>query len=274
MTGGTSFVPVKSLGLPYDDMNSLIAGLTEDEKKLLSRAPESNGALDISRIKLLAPIPRPLQDVICLGLNYTEHAKEAGAYSEMFSGGKEKSIYFSKRVNRAAAHGEKVSCHREVTAKVDYESELAVILGKDAYQVPPEKVREYVFGYTVLNDMTARDLQNAHKQWYFGKSLDGFTPMGPCILTADETDYPPSLAIGSTVNGQLRQNGNTKDMIHGIDEVVSELSMGMTLKAGTIIATGTPKGVAMGMGEDHFLNEGDVVCCFIEKIGELSITLC
>ncbi len=273
MTGETSFVPVKSLGLAYEDMNSLIAGLSEDERMLLNKACESNGVLDISRVKLLSPIPRPLQDVLCLGLNYTDHAIEAGAYSEQFTGGKEKAIYFSKRVNEAVPHGGTVSCHREVTAKVDYESELAVIIGKDACRVPPEKVRDYVFGYTVLNDMTARDLQNGHKQWYFGKSLDGFTPIGPCILTADETDYPPRLAIGSTVNGQLRQNGNTGDLIHGIDEIVSELSMGMTLKAGTIIATGTPKGVAMGMGEDHFLKEGDVVCCFIEKIGELTVTL-
>ena len=121
--------------------------------------------------------------------------------------------------------------------------------------------------------MSARDLQTEHKQWYFGKSLDGFCPMGPCITTADSVSYPPALKITSTVNGQLRQNGNTNMFIHDIDEVVSELSQGMTLKKGTIIATGTPKGVAMGMEKPEFLKKGDVIVCEIEAIGKLTNTI-
>ncbi len=266
-------VPVKALGLAYEDMNSLIRGLSDEERSKLAAACSCPETLEISSVHVLSPIPRPLQDVICLGLNYVEHAKEAGKYSESFAGGKEKAIYFSKRVNEAVPHGGTVSCFSDLTKKVDYEAELAVIIGKDAFRVGAGEVKDYIFGYTVFNDMTSRDLQTSHKQWYFGKSLDGFTPMGPCIATADEFAYPPCLAISSTVNGQLRQNGNTGDMIHDIGEIVSELSQGMTLKAGTVIATGTPKGVAMGMGGDNFLRPGDVVSCFIEGIGELTVTM-
>ena len=128
-------------------------------------------------------------------------------------------------------------------------------------------------GYTVVNDMTARDLQTNHKQWYFGKSLDGFCPMGPVIVTKDEIPFPPALKIQSYVNGELRQDSNTDQMIYDIPFVISELSKGMTLKAGTIIATGTPKGVAMGMEKPRFLQSGDRIVCRIEKIGDLENTV-
>ena len=140
-----------------------------------------------------------------------------------------------------------IEAHTDLVQKLDYECELAVVLGKDAKDVPAGQTKDYVFGYTILNDVSARDVQTAHKQWYFGKSLDGFTPMGPCIVTADEFDtYPPALPIRSRVNGELRQDSNTKLQIFDIDHVIHELSQGMTLKAGTIIATGTPAGVGMG----------------------------
>ena len=152
--------------------------------------------------------------------------------------------------------------------------ELAVVLGKDAKDVPAGQTKDYVFGYTILNDVSARDVQTAHKQWYFGKSLDGFTPMGPCIVTADEFDsYPPALPIRSRVNGELRQDSNTKLQIFDIDHVIHELSQGMTLKAGTIIATGTPAGVGMGMDPPQFLHPGDTVQCEIEGIGTLTNTV-
>ena len=130
-------------------------------------------------------------------------------------------------------------------------------------------MKNYIFGYTVINDVSARTLQTRHKQWYFGKSLDGFLPMGPCIVTAEEFPYPPRLSIQSRVNGELRQDSSTELMIFGIDHVVSELSAGMTLKAGTIIATGTPAGVGMGFDPPRFLKPGDVVECSIEGIGTL-----
>ena len=132
---------------------------------------------------------------------------------------------------------------------------------------------DYIFGYTVLNDVSARLLQTTHKQWYFGKSLDGFTPMGPCITTADEIAFPPKLTISAHVNGELRQNSTTDLLITGIADIIAELSSGMTLLPGTIIATGTPSGVGMGFDPPKFLRSGDEVECTIEKIGTLKNTV-
>jgi 2-keto-4-pentenoate hydratase/2-oxohepta-3-ene-1,7-dioic acid hydratase in catechol pathway len=144
-----------------------------------------------------------------------------------------------------------------------------VIIGRDAYGVPEAEARKYIFGYSVVNDVSARNVQTRHQQWYFGKSLDGFFPMGPCIVTAEEIDYPPCLGIRSYVNGELRQDSNTGLLIFGIDHVISELSMGMTLKAGTIISMGTPAGVGMGFNPPRFLKPGDQVICEIDHIGKI-----
>ena len=228
--------------------------------------------LPLERVRLLAPIPRPEQDVICLGINYFDHAKE----SEAVAGKGVKApdtfpIYFSKRVTRAVPDGDPIEAHTDLVKKLDYECELAVVLGKDARDVPAGQTRDYIFGYTILNDVSARDVQTAHKQWYFGKSLDGFTPIGPYIVTADAfADYPPRLGIRSFVNGEKRQDSNTALQIFDIDHVIAELSQGMTLKAGTIIATGTPAGVGMGMDPPQFLKPGDVVRCEIDGIGTLT----
>src|SRR5665648_310160 len=140
-------------------------------------------------------------------------------------------------------------------------------------KVSKEDVKDYVFGYTILNDISARDLQVSHKQWYFGKSLDNFTPIGPWIVTADEIAYPPALNIRSKINGELRQNSNTNMLITSIDDVIFELTKGMTLDAGTIIAMGTPSGVGLGFVPPKFLKPGDVVECEIESIGVLSNTI-
>ena len=153
--------------------------------------------------------------------------------------------------------------------RLDYEAELAVIIGKTAKNVPAEQAEEYIFGYTVLNDVSARVLQTSHKQWYFGKSLDGFTPMGPAIVTADEIPFPPKLRISACVNGEVRQDSTTDLLITGIADIIAELSSGMTLLPGTIIATGTPAGVGMGFDPPKFLKSGDTVECSIEGIGTL-----
>ncbi len=230
--------------------------------------------IPLEDVRLLAPIPHPDQDIICLGMNYTEHAEEAFGYSrQAFSSDREIPVFFSKRATYCQGSGEPIPLHGDLTRRLDYEVELAVILGRDARNVPEGEVESHIFGYTIVNDVSARDLQTRHKQWYFGKSLDGFCPMGPCIVTRDEIPYPPALAISATVNGELRQNSNTRMLIHGIGEIVSTLSRGMLLKAGTIIATGTPKGVAMGMKEPAFLRRGDRVACEIEKIGRLENTI-
>lgn len=261
--------------LAFGDMNELILGYTDAVKAKLAQLAENRdtlagAAVAVDEVKLLAPIVRPRQDVVCLGINYDAHAQEAGRFSdEAFGGERPYTIYFSKRVSRATATGEAVPAYEGLVDSLDYEAELGVILGRDAKGVTKENARDYVFGYTVINDISARNLQTRHKQWYLGKSLDGFTPMGPCIVTADEIGDEQSLDISSRVNGELRQSSNTRYMIQTVAGAISELSQGMTLEAGTIIATGTPAGVGMGMTPPCFLKHGDRVVCEIEKIGRL-----
>ena len=223
----------------------------------------------LADVELLAPIPRPRQDVICLGINYKAHADEAAGYDAAFVKEKPIPIYFSKRVCEAVAPGGMIQSHPGLVERLDYEVELAVIIGKTAKNVPAAQATDYIFGYTILNDVSARVLQTAHKQWYFGKSLDGFTPIGPCIVTADEIAFPPALPIRARVNGELRQDSTTDLLITGIADIIAELSSGMTLLPGTIIATGTPSGVGMGFDPPRFLKSGDVVECEIEGIGVL-----
>lgn len=256
--------------LPFVNMNDLIAKSNLPE--LMRQYRHWNGPkISIRDIKLLAPIPEPQQDVICLGVNYAAHAEEAARFqAEAFLQDRPYAIYFSKRVHRMVAPGEEIQGHFDMVDALDYETELAFIIGKNARNVSEEAARDYILGYTILNDISARNLQTNHKQWYFGKSLDGFTPMGPWIVTADEFDFPPKLNIMTRVNGELRQNSNTSLLLYGIAHIICELSRGMTLKAGTIVATGTPSGVGMGMDPPVFLKLGDQVECEIEGIGVLS----
>lgn len=273
---GKGIAPIEGCNLPYHTMNELIANITEYEMSFLKRiSHEYHDLVPLDEVELCAPIPCPKQDVICLGLNYADHRKNAEKFSkEAFHAEQnDPAVYFSKRVSVSSGDGSDIYLPQNLSKQYDYEAELGVILAKDAYCVKAEDAQEYIFGYTVINDMTARDVQLAHKQWYFGKSLDGFTPMGPCITTADEFSYPPVLSIESRVNGQLRQHGSTKNMIHTISEIIAELSQGMTLKAGTIISTGTPKGTAMEGKEPVFLKPGYVVECTIQGIGTLTNTM-
>ena len=257
--------------LPYPDMQSIIEAPRE---ALTAAAGTSIGSIPLSEVTLLAPIPHPRQDVICLGINYHAHAEEAARYSaEAFTKERPIPIYFSKRVTEAVPPEGFIESHPGLVERLDYEVELAVIIGKTARAVKAEDAADYIFGYTVLNDVSARLLQTTHKQWYFGKSLDGFTPIGPCITTADEISFPPALKISARVNGELRQDATTDLLITGIPAIIKELSSGMTLLPGTIIATGTPAGVGMGFDPPKFLSPGDVVECSIEKIGTLRNTV-
>nr|WP_330377692.1 fumarylacetoacetate hydrolase family protein [Cellulosilyticum ruminicola] len=205
-----------------------------------------------------------------MGINYMAHAEESARYKkESFGGERTYAVYFSKRVNEAVADGGEIPSYKNLMESLDYEVELAVIIGKDAKNVSKEEAFEYVFGYTIMNDVSAREIQTRHKQWYFGKSLDGFTPMGPWIVTEDQFERPPVLTIRSYINNELRQNSSTGLLIFDIAHVIHELSQGMTLKAGTIIAMGTPAGVGMGFDPPRFLTTGDKVCCEIEGIGKI-----
>lgn len=266
--------PILAAGMEYRNMTEVIREIGASEKEMLeyiSKQPpyKVEGAAPFEEIRVLAPIPNPEQDILCLGVNYLDHAKEAARFQKESFEKPASAIYFSKRVNRAVNPKEGIPAHKNLTKQLDYEAELAVIIGKDARNVPEDQVKDYIFGYTIINDVSAREVQTEHKQWYFGKSLDGFAPMGPCILTVDSVPFPPKLKIQSRVNGELRQDSDTGLLIHGLEEIICELSKGMTLKAGTIIATGTPASVGMGFDPPKFLKPGDRVECEIEEIGTL-----
>ena len=256
--------------LPFPDMNALIEAPRE---QLLAAAEAAKGALPLAAVTLLAPIPRPRQDIICLGMNYRDHLTEAANYDSAFAKERPVTVYFSKRVSQAVAPEGFIESHPGLVERLDYEAELAVIIGRTVKNVKAADAADYIFGYTILNDVSARLLQTSHKQFYFGKSLDGFTPMGPCITTADEIAFPPALTLTTLVNGEPRQSSNTALLLNSIAEIIEELSSGMTLLPGTIIATGTPAGVGMGFDPPKFLKPGDVVECSIEGIGTLRNTV-
>lgn len=259
-------IPVKALGLTSDNMNDLITELDGSLPEVTEK-----DMLRLSDVRLEAAIIEPKQDVICLGLNYRDHAAEATKADAAYDVQRGEAVYFAKRVDRAVAPGGEIDGHFDINTGLDYEAELAVVIGRDAVNVKAENVLDYIFGYTILNDVSSRNLQTKHKQWYFGKSLDGFTPIGPCIVTADELGAMPELDIKCSVNGELRQSSNTRCMIFDIPYIIEELSAGMTLKAGTIISTGTPSGVILGMPPEtqKYLRSGDVIRCEVEKIGVL-----
>ena len=266
-----SVIPASEFGLKSKEMVALI-------RELDGALPELCGSektIALCDVKLEAPIPEPVQDVICLGLNYREHAEEAAKSDAAYDVQRGEAVYFSKRVNRAVAPFENIDSNYPVCTELDYEVELAVIIGKDAKNVKAADAGEYIFGYTILNDVSARNQQTKHKQWYYGKSLDGFTPIGPAIVTADKLGASPKLGIRCYINGEERQNSSTGNMIFDIPYIIEELTAGMTLKAGTIIATGTPSGVVLGMDDDKkvYLKKGDIVRCEIDEIGVLENTV-
>lgn len=260
--------------LPYDTMNALLTDDPAHREAVLQEAAPQPGTLPLTEVKVLAPIPHPMQDVICLGMNYQKHKTEAEQYNkDAFTRERGSAVYFSKRATYCPGPGEPIPGHFDIVDRLDYECELAVVLGREAKNVPEEEARGYVFGYTIVNDVSARNLQTGHKQWYFGKGLDGFTPMGPCIVTADEFAFPPAQPIRCYINGEKRQDAVTDEQIFTVPYVIHELSQGMTLAAGTVIATGTPAGVGMGFDPPKFLKTGDVVRCEIEGIGSLENTV-
>lgn len=273
LTGdGRRVVPLSAMGYRFADMNDLIRRTDRAALAAIAAGAEQAQSVPLENVRLTAPIPHPVRDVVCMGLNYKAHADEmADALKEQRTE-RVWPIFFGKAVDRCRGDGETIPSHSDFISTLDYECELGVILGKDAYQVPRDRVADYIFGYTILNDVTARELSR-HKQNYFMKSLDGTCPIGPWIVTAEEIAYPPQLDIRLWVNGEPRQQGNTRDMIFDITDIVSELSRGVTLPAGTIIATGSPTGIGFGMNPPVFLKDGDVVTCQIEKIGVLTNTV-
>lgn len=267
---GETFAAVSDGKKAYKAAPDMYALLDRLEGALPGPELLAGEGIDLGELRLLAPIPEPRQDVICLGMNYMDHSAEAAKWGkDDFVKNAGKAVYFSKRAAYIVGPGGEIDPHFDIVDGLDYEAELAVVLGKDAYRVSKEDAFDYVLGYSVLNDVSARNLQKAHKQFYFGKSLDTHTTMGPWIVTRDELPGAPELDIRCFINGEKRQDSNTRYMIFGVAEVIAELSRGMTLKAGTIIAMGTPAGVGMGFEPPKYLACGDVVRCEIDGIGVL-----
>ncbi|MFQ6053721.1 MAG: fumarylacetoacetate hydrolase family protein, partial [Candidatus Bathyarchaeia archaeon] len=236
----------------------------DEVKRLLEEGggPGLEGVLrELSDVELDAPIPRPRKNIVCLGLNYADHAAEARRALPEYP------VFFTKPPTAVVGPYDDIVYPRS-TEQLDYEVELALIVGKRGRYISEGDAYDHIAGFTVFNDVTARDLQRRHVQWFKGKSCDTFAPMGPCLVTADEVGDPMDLDLGLKVNGRTRQSSNTGNMIFGIEEIVSVLSQGTTLDAGDIVATGTPSGV----GYAHplgLLKVGDVVEAWIEGIGTI-----
>lgn len=233
-------------------------------------------ARPLTEVKLLAPIPAPRRNIFCVGKNYRDHAREFSnsGYEAGAVKGAEIDSYpavFTKPENTVVGPNDVVQLHAHITSSVDYEAELALVIGKEGRDIRPEHAYDHIFGYTIVNDVTARDRQRNHKQWFLGKALDTFCPMGPWIATGDELD-PENLDVKCWVNGELRQNANTRDLIFDIPTLVATISAGLTLKPGDVIATGTPAGVGLGFSPPKFLRAGDRVSISISHLGTLTNT--
>jgi 2-keto-4-pentenoate hydratase/2-oxohepta-3-ene-1,7-dioic acid hydratase in catechol pathway len=242
-------------------IRSVAAAGPQALEQLRQAASSGSGAVPVERLRLAPAVPDPGK-IICVGLNYRKHAAEGGMPVP------EQPIYFAKYANSLAASGEDVVIPA-ATRKADYEIELVVVMGRPARKVTAEQALDHVFGYATGNDLSARELQMRSSQWTYGKAIDGFAPLGPYVVTTDEVPDPQSLDLRCWVNGELRQSSNTKDMVFGVAELVSDLSQIMSLEPGDVIYTGTPEGVILGMAEQVWLQPGDEVVCEIEHLGRL-----
>jgi 2-keto-4-pentenoate hydratase/2-oxohepta-3-ene-1,7-dioic acid hydratase in catechol pathway len=239
----------------------------EQIRKLVEAASQSENPDDFkhsfSEIEWLAPISRTPKNIIAIGKNYMDHAKEMGAEAP------EDLVVFTKAPTCIVADEATVPVHSDLTDSYDYEGELAVVIGKAGKSIPKQLAYDYVFGYTIANDLTARDIQSKHQQYFLGKSLEGSCPMGPYLVTKDEIPEAQDLSIVTKVNDEVRQNGNTENMIRRVDEIIAEVSKYIALEPGDVILTGTPAGVGKGFNPPKFLKAGDTVKVSIESIGTL-----
>lgn len=264
---------IEEFSIDADLSEQGVVGILKAGHESLKRAAKHS----ISDLILCAPVPRPRRNIFCVGKNYFEHAKEfsgSGFDSSMTKPGDDipqDPIIFTKVPESVVATGSQVIIPKNVSTAIDYEAELAVIIGRQAKGVSEADAMQYVWGYTIVNDVTSRDWQSRHKQWHMGKSFDTFCPMGPWVVTADECDGQ-SVDVKCYVNGELRQNSNSKDLIFNIPKLIATLSAGITLYPGDIIATGTPVGVGIGFKPPKYLVDGDVVKVEIEKIGFIENT--
>ena len=270
----------KAVGLAADDSTSsgdlfdLIAGgaasLAAAQKVADAGAAGRTLTIAADAVRLLAPLPRPRKNVFCVGRNYAEHIAEGERAQNVKIGVTEVPVFFTKPPTAVIGPGAPIPIFADVSTSIDYEVELALVIGEPGRDIPPERAYEHIFGYTIVNDVSARDVQRRHGGQYFkGKGLDGSCPMGPWIVTADEINDPTRLGIRLRVNGETRQDSTTAAMIFDIPTLIASLSAGLTLESGDVIATGTPSGVGYAMDPPCFLRPGDVVTCEIDGIGRL-----
>lgn len=262
------------LGCPAPDLTSIIAELDAIKPRL---KPAGTG-LPLAAVKVEAPIPRPARNVMCVGKNYHEHAKEFtksgfdSSASSVADAIPTAPIIFTKVPESVIANGADIRYPAGVSDSLDYEAELGLVIGRGGRGISKAQAYSHICGYTIINDVTARDLQGKHKQWFLAKSLDTFCPMGPWLVTAEEID-PANLGMKCWVNDELRQNANTRDLIFDIPTLIATISAGITLQPGDVIATGTPAGVGIGFTPPRFLKRGDRVTIEIEGLGRLSNTV-
>jgi 2-keto-4-pentenoate hydratase/2-oxohepta-3-ene-1,7-dioic acid hydratase in catechol pathway len=256
LLGGDQFPPCMKTFIERSDELLPLA------ESLVIQRENDDARFAVSDVKILPPIPSP-EKIICVGLNYIDHCKETGMEPP------DSPVVFSKYANAIVGHNDAIEIPIN-SNEVDYEAELAVVIGKETKRVTEAEANDYVFGYTIMNDISARDLQFADGQWSRGKTADTFAPTGPVILTGDEAGDPHNLAISLELNGETMQDSSTNNLIFTVPQIISFLSQSMTLKPGDLIATGTPPGVGMGRNPKVWLKNGDRVSITIDKIGTLS----
>lgn len=271
------FGEISNFPLPNDMLELIDMGieLVEELNDMVAETPENffdEIAYSMEEVTILAPIQKPRKNIIGIGLNYTEHVAESARTLDTTGKLPQKPIIFSKPPTTVTATNTNVIKNTKLTSQLDWEVELAVVIGKKGKYVPKAEAMDYVFGYTVINDISARDCRR-EGQWIVSKGQDTFAPMGPIIVTKDEIKDPHNLNLSLTVNGIEKQNANTKFLLFNINDLIEDLSTVFTLEPGDIIATGTPAGVGAGRDPQEWLHDGDVVEATVEGIGTITNTI-
>lgn len=263
----TGIFRLENLGVEIQSLGDLIGALPNREE--MEAVLEGTGDDPVETVEFMAPVTQPTGRIICLGKNYREHADEVKSLPGQSSGVPTAPIYFGKMVNRIVGPAETVEVNLSEGCELDYEVEMALIVGREAKNLSEAEAESVIFAYTVVNDLTDRAAQRRHQQWLKGKSIDNTFPMGPFWVTADSLEFPPKRKIRSRVNGELRQEAVTDDLLFSIPAILADLSKDFTLLPGDLILTGTPAGVGMGYNPPKCLKSEDEVHCEIEGIGWL-----
>lgn len=266
--GAADGLPLPSTMLEFIDLGPSAVAVLKSRVEAADPAALLGCAVPEANVRLLAPIPRPRKNIFGIGLNYTEHVAESARALDTSDQLPKQPVIFSKPPTAVVSWSDPIRHNAEVTKQLDWETELAVVIGQSARGVSEADALDHVFGYTVINDVSARDCRRAG-QWIVSKGQDSFAPMGPCIVTRDEIADPHNLNLWTRVNGVEKQNSNTRFMLFNVNQLIADISRVMTLEPGDIIATGTPAGVGAGRDPQEFLWPGDVVECHVEGIGTL-----